>query len=63
MRISYYRLMSNNISATEFMESFSGGEQYAPTPEAKADPRGEPVDIYEDGRWIKVWSNTGEVAR
>ena len=55
--------MSNNISATEFMENFSGGKIRETPAETPRDPRGEPVDIHEDGRWIKVWSNTGEVAR
>ena len=52
--------MSNHISATEFMESFSGGQEYAPAPEAKADPRGEPVEQWDGKKFITRWSKTGQ---
>ena len=50
----------SNISATEFMESFSGGQEYAPAPEAKADPRGEPVEQWDGKKFVTRWSRTGQ---
>ena len=57
--LCYSRLMSN-ISATEFMESFSGGQEYAPAPEPKADPRGEPVEQWDGKKFVTRLSKTGQ---
>jgi hypothetical protein len=63
----------SNISATEFMESFSGGEKPAKTyncytteeelQAALLEERGELVEQWEAGRWVTRWSKTGQEVR
>ena len=50
----------SNLSATEFMENFSGGKREQPTPAPKADPRGEPIEQWDGKRFVTRWSKTGQ---
>jgi len=53
------------VTAGQFMATFSSAARDEPPllePE-REDPRGIPVDVWRDGKWVAIWSKTGEVLR
>ena len=50
----------SNQTATEFMNNFSGGQKSQPVREDVTDPRGEPIEQWEAGKWVTRWSKTGQ---
>ena len=50
----------SNLSATEFMENFSGGKIRETPAETPRDPRGEPIEQWDGKRFVTRWSKTGQ---